>query len=181
MSKYTFENIIINPTTEGIEKYIGKEVYFGNTIVGCLCSANMNVRSNLGILSEIHAGFNHPFRIERPHDDGYIHSDYDFLCFIPKKEDPKSEYAPFETCSQFLSAYTCHRGEGLENVSGYQLAGLGGIWLKSSKNDFYAMVTEVYSNGVVTRPACGMVSWDELYKIYIFPDGTPCGNRILRE
>lgn len=175
MSKYTFENVVINPAAEGIEKYIGKEVYFGNTIVGCLCNANMNVRSNLGILSEIHASFNHPFRIDRPYDDGYLYEDYDFLCFIPKKEEPEPKYTPFKTHSQFLSAYSLHRGEDPESVTGYQLANLGGIWLKSSKNDFYAMVTEVYSDGVVTRPDCGPVSWDELYTIYVFPDGTPCG------
>ena len=175
MSKYVFENIIINPAAEGIEKYIGKEVYFDDTPAGCLYSANIDDRRNLGILAEIHPGFNFPFKIDRPYDDGCIHSDYDFLCFIPKKEDPKPKYAPFETRSQFLSAYTCHRGEGLGNVPGYQLAGLGGIWLKSSKNNFYAMVTEVYNDGIVTRPDCGIVSWDELYTIYVFPDGTPCG------
>lgn len=32
------------------------------------------------------------------------------------------------------------------------------------KHNFYAMVTEVHSNGAVTRPDCGPVSWDELYK-----------------
>ena len=175
MGKYTFENVIINPAAEGIEKYIGKEVYFGNTIVGCLCSANRNVRSNLGILSEIHASSNRPFRIDRPHDDEHAYEDYGFLCFIPKKEDLELKYTPFKTRSQFLSAYNLHRGENPESVTGYQLANLGGIWLKSSKNDFYAMVTEVYNNGVVTRPDCGIVTWSELYTIYVFPDGTPCG------
>ena len=175
MSEYTFENVIINPATEGIEKYIGKEVYFGNTIVGCLCNANMNVRSNLGILSEIHARFNYPFRIDRPYDDGYFYEDYDFLCFIPKKEDPELKYTPFKTCSQFLSAYNLHRGEDPESVTGYQLANLGGIWLKSSKNDFYAMVTEICDNGAVIRQACEVTPWSEIYKDFVFLDNTPCG------
>ena len=56
-----------------------------------------------------------------------------------------------------------------------QLPSLGGVWVKSIKGDFYAIVTEVYNNGVVTRPDCGIVTWSELYTIYVFPDGTPCG------
>ena len=181
MSKYVFENIIINPTAEGIEKYIGKEVYFGDTPAACLYNANVDDCGNLGILTEIHPKFNFPFRIDRPHDDECLRSDYDYLCFIPKKEDPKPEYAPFKNCSQFLSAYSRHKGKDPENIPDHQLASLGGIWVKSAKYGFYAMVTEVYDNGVVTRPDCGIVSWGELYEVYVFPDGTPCGNRILRE
>lgn len=175
MSEYTFENVIINPAAEGIEKYIGKEVYFGNTIVGCLCNANMNVRSNLGILSEIHASFNHPFRIDRPYDDGYFYEDYDFLCFIPKKEDPKPEHTPFETRSQFLDAYMHHRGKDSEDASVCQLADLGGIWLKSLESNFYVMVTEICDNGAVIRQACEVTPWSEIYKDFVFLDNTPCG------
>ena len=181
MNNYTFENIIINPKAEGIEKYIGKEVYFGDTPMECLHNANTDNRASLGILTEIREKFNFPFRIDRTinidHlDNGdYIDEDWNFLCFIPKKEDPKPNHIPFMTPSQFISAYNCHKGEALGKALGCQLASTGGIWIKSVKGDFYETVTEVYDNGVVTRPVCGLVSWSELYKLYVFPDDTPCG------
>ena len=181
MNNYTFENIIINPKAEGIEKYIGKEVYFGDTPMGCLHNANINNRASLGILTEIREKFNFPFRIDRTinidHLDNsdYIDEDWNFLCFIPKKEDPEPGYIPFIARSQFLDAYRCHRGDNPGNTSSCQLTSLGGIWLKSSKDNFYTIVTEIYDNGVVTRPDCGIVSWKELCEIFVFPDGTPCG------
>lgn len=175
MNNYTFEDMIINPKAEGIEKYIGKEVYFGNTPTGCLYNANINNRDSLGILAEIHPSCNFPFGIDRSNDGDYIYEDWNFLCFIPKKEDPKPKYIPFMTPSQFISAYNCHKGEALGKALGCQLASTGGIWIKSVKGGFYEMITEVYENGIVTRTVCGLVSWSELYKFYVFPDNTPCG------
>ena len=175
MSEYTFENVIINPATEGIEQYIGKKVYFGNTIVGCLSSANTDARNYLGILAEVHPGFNFPFRIGRFRNDGCYYDDCDYICFIPKKEDPKPEHTPFETRSQFLDAYMHHRGKDSEDASVCQLADLGGIWLKSLESNFYVMVTEICDNGAAIRQTCEVTPWSEIYKDFVFLDNTPCG------
>ena len=43
MNKYSYKNIIIDPTKEGIESLIGKEVYFRNNPSLCLENANGKV------------------------------------------------------------------------------------------------------------------------------------------
>ena len=99
-------------------------------------------------------------------------------CIIVSRDKPKPEYVPFGNCSQFLDAYRSHRGENLGKALGCQLASLGGVWIKSVKSGFFAMVTEVYDSGVVTRPDCGLFSWSKVYTMYVFPNGTPCGYMI---
>ena len=50
MAEYTYDNILINPSKEGIESLIGKEVYFHNNPCLCLDAANENSTVNLGII-----------------------------------------------------------------------------------------------------------------------------------
>lgn len=165
---YNYKDVIIDPYSEATEAAIGKLCYFSVSPKDVLDTANRNngeVSTLVGVK-----------------DDYFLDEDETrWDCIIVSKDKPKPKYIPFETRSQFLDAYRCHRGEDPENTPGHQLASLGGVWVKSVKCDFYAMVTEVYDNGVVTRPDCGLVSWDELYTTYVFPDDTPCGECMLRE
>ena len=40
MNEYTFENLIMNPETPGLESLIGKKVYSGTAPLDCLKRAN---------------------------------------------------------------------------------------------------------------------------------------------
>ena len=161
--EYGYEDVIINPYLAGAKAAIGKSCFFGDSP-----RDTMNVANTLKDEASTRTGIK----------DGYFvdENGTKWDCIIINRDKPKPEYVPFRTPSQFISAYKCHRGEDLGKALGCQLASLGGIWIKSVKGGFYAMVTEVYDNGVVTRPDCGLVTWSELYTTYVFPDGTPCGN-----
>lgn len=40
MNEYTFENLIMNPETPGLERLIEKKVYYGTAPLSCLKRAN---------------------------------------------------------------------------------------------------------------------------------------------
>ena len=164
--KYSYEDVIINPYLADVKAAIGKSCFFGDSP-----RDTMNVANTLKDEASILTGIK----------DGYFVDENGtrWDCIIINRDKSKSEYVPFRTPSQFLAAYKSHRGDSLGDTPGCQLASLGGVWVKSIKGDFYATVTEVYSNGVVTRPDCGLVTWSELYTIYVFPDGTPCGRELV--
>ena len=48
MVEYTYDNIFIDPSKEGIESLIGKEVYFSDIPNICLENANKNDISYFG-------------------------------------------------------------------------------------------------------------------------------------
>ena len=161
--EYGYEDVIINPYLADVKAAIGKSCFFGDSPRDTMNVANM-LKDEASTLKGI--------------KDGYFvdENGTKWDCIIINRDKLKSEYVPFRNCSQFLNAYRSHRGDSLGDTPGCQLASLGGVWVKSIKCGFYATVTEVYDNGVVTRPDCGLVTWSELYTIYVFPDGTPCGN-----
>lgn len=161
--EYGYEDVIINPYLAGVRASIGKSCFFGDSPRDTMRVANTR-KDEASTLTGI--------------EDGYFVDENGtrWDCIIINRDKPKPEYVPFRTPSQFLATYKSHRGDSLRDIPGCQLPSLGGVWVKSIKDDFYAMVTEVYNNGVVTRPDCGIVTWSELYTIYVFPDGTPCGN-----
>ena len=64
MDKYTRENLIIDPETQGLEDVIGKEVYANDVPLYCLKCANENLQ--VGILREIRRNDFFPFRVEDP-------------------------------------------------------------------------------------------------------------------
>ena len=161
--EYGYEDVIINPYLADVKAAIGKLCFFSVSPKEVIETAN-KYKDEAKILADIK-------------DGNFIDVDGTrWDCIIINRDKPKPKYVPFKTPSQFISAYECHRGENLGKALGCQLASLGGVWIKSVKGGFYAMVTEVYGNGVVTRPDCGLVSWSEVYTMYVFPDGTPCGN-----
>ena len=80
MSKYTFEEIIMNPEVPGLEDIIGKEVYYSDAPLYCLRLANKTHR--VGILREIRESSYHPFRVETPGGDVLS-----FACIIVNKKE----------------------------------------------------------------------------------------------
>ena len=160
--EYGYEDVIFNPYLVDVKTAIGKSCFFGDSPRDTMRVAN-TCKDEVSTLTGI--------------KDGYFvdENGTKWDCIIINRDKPKQEYVPFSTPSQFLAAYKSHRGDGLRDIPGCQLPSLGGVWVKSIKGGFYATVTEVYGNGVVTRPDCGIVTWSELYTIYVFPDGTPCG------
>ena len=184
MNEYTFENLIINPETPGLENLIGKEVYFGDTPMECLHNANIDNRASLGILTEIREKFNFPFRIDRTinfnHlDNGdFVYEDWNFLCFIPKKEDPKPEFVPFKSVVEFLDGYSHVETKNLDNAHRYLYS--QGMWLKGMVSGSYYMVAGICNNGVTLANDPYITSWGELLEDYVFLDNSSCG-RLVEE
>ena len=160
--EYGYDDVIINPYLADARTAIGKLCFFSNSPRDVIIVAN-EYKVEAKILKDIKDGC-------------FIDKNgTKWDCIIVSRDKPEIRYSPFKTPSQFISAYKQHRDEDPKSVECHQLASLGGIWLKSSKHNFCAMVVEVYSDGIVTRPDWGIVTWDELCKIFVFPDGTPCG------
>ena len=179
MAEYTFKNIIIDPTKEGIESLIGKEVYFHNNPSLCLDYANKKTTDHLGVLVKILKNSPIPFTIKQ----GDTVNEYS--CIIPK-EPILLEYEPFESTKEFTERYK-------ETIEGFDFDSFNddhfqdGMWLKrkNTKTDVYCMVAGICNNMVdvcnkkTTIPGevifIERLSLRELYHRYIFLDGSPCG------
>ena len=182
MDKYTYSNLIIDPTKEGIESLIGKEVYFSDVPNICLENANKNDISYFGTLERIRKDGNHPFMVKSILSTTY------WSCIIPKKEEPKPKYVPFESIEEFLTAYfkSVANSECIQKTISST-----GIWLKH--NDAFLLVTEIWNKGVVIGDinmqtteieedeyltVHGVTKWKELFEDYTFLDGSPCGKEV---
>ena len=165
MAEYTYKDIIIDPTSEEAKNYIGKEVYFSDNIRMCLCRANKYINGFTRILQEIKENEYRPFKV----NDNY------YQVIIPKKEEPKSEYVPFESISEFLEAYEDSTYSIACDSVEHKLLSRGGIWLKCKASDASLVVTEMWSNGLTIGSDTAVTRWNELLKYYEFLDGTPCG------
>ena len=181
MDKYTYSNLIIDPTKEGIESLIGKEVYCHDN--PCLCLKNANKKSTdfLGVLMEIHKYNNVPFCVKQKYGV------YKYTCIIEKKEEPKPKYVPFESIKEFITAYF----KSVVNSKCIQKTiSSTGIWLKH--NDAFLLVVEIWDRGVVIGDGKmqtteidedeyitvhGVTKWKELLEDYTFLDGSPCGKK----
>ena len=179
MDNYTYSSIIIDPTKEGIENLIGKEVYFHDNPSFCVVNANRKSNDNLGILVEICEVSINPFLIKK--DDGIVHA---YPCIIPK--EPILKYVPFESSKEFMERYK-------EAIEGFDFGSLDddhsqdNMWLKRKniETDVYCMVAGICNNMVdicnKKTTILGEVIFIkrltlcELYHKYIFPDGSPCG------
>lgn len=99
MAKYTYEDIIIDPSSEEAKNAIGKECYFSKRPFLCLQHANENDESFLGIV-ESSMEKDEPFGIE----DGS-----NWTCIIVKKEEPKPKhkfkYIPYQITTRNLAEY----------------------------------------------------------------------------
>ena len=193
MDEYTFENLIINPETPGLDDLIGKEVYFDDVPIHCIKWANEDYE--VGILADVRKDNPAPFLVKTssgcmlnypcivPKRDKYP-------CIIEKKEEPEPEFVPFASAGEFLDEfdeanYSITNGT-LEN----RVLLCGGIWLKSKKDDSLCMVAGVRDDGLAIcdkkMTISGIVeynvkmSWDEILADFVFLDGTPCGMNSLR-
>ena len=96
MAEYTYNNVIIDPTSEKAKSYIGKEVYYANTPMECLERANRDNTHFLTRLNNINDEFPMPFIIDKA---DFISSESNVVCIIPKKEELKPEYIPFQNAN----------------------------------------------------------------------------------
>lgn len=167
MSEYTYKNVIIDPTSEEAKNCIGKEVYFSDNINLCLYRANNDINGYMGVLNKIAEKDHYPFKV----------NDNSYQIIIPKKEEPKPEYVPFESIDEFLDAYEDSTYISCGSV-GNKLINHGGIWLKQEYADSfdYYNVTEICDKlGLAIGSDTAVTSWNALLKNYKFLDGTPCG------
>ena len=171
MAEYTFENLIMNPETPGLESLIGKKVYSGTAPLDCLKRANKDYE--VGILREIRKDCLCPFLVEVP--NGMI---FNYVCIIPKKEEQKSKYVPFQDGREFFNSYLSVESR-LEKED-YFLSNHG-IWLMDCENGDYFLVTEIWGDGVVLGSNQTTTHWDDLLEEFIFLDGSPCGKEVKDE
>ena len=167
MDGYTFENLIINPETPGLESIIGKEVYFSDVPIYCIDRANKNY--NAGILREVRENYAVPFFIET--SSGCM---LNYACIIPKKEESKPKYVPFENQKEFVRAYQKFKESIKYDTFENNLADYG-IWVKNKNGISCAMVLEIWDEGVALGGETQSIYWRDLFEYYTFPDGSPCG------
>ena len=166
MNEYTYDDLIVNPNKEGIESLIGKEVYFSDVPNICLENANKNDISYFGTLERIRKDGNNPFMVKSILSTTY------WSCIIPKKEEPKPKYVPFNNRPEFLNR---HFGVNIfDDEKMLKSISMSAMWVKH-KNGLMRVVTEVCNKGVVLGCDPLMTEWEELLKCYTFLDGSPCG------
>lgn len=176
MAEYTYDNILINPTKEGIESLIGKEVYCHENPYLCLKNANKKSTDFLGVLVKIHKDSNNPFCVRQ--NDGV----YKYPCIIEKKEEPKPECVPFESMEEFVRRYR-EVMEGAEPDSFEDNLFQCGMWLRDADADtdkpMYRLVYEIRDKGV-RIPDYGFLDWENLLHStgLTFLDGSPCGKEV---
>lgn len=166
MSEYTYEELIINPTSEKARNYVGKEVYFSDNINLCLYRANNEINNFMGVLQGITERDCYPFRV----NDSY------YQVIIPKKveQKPKDEFVPFDTIEEFVKASLIHNKD-------HFLAGTG-IWIKEPYDDDDTPVCTTIVNSLCVSDNTIFVDgiWLNLKEVlnsYTFLDGVPCGKR----
>ena len=170
MAEYTFENLIMNPETPGLESLIGKKVYSGTAPLDCLKRANKDYE--VGIFREIRKDCLCPFLVEVP--NGMI---FNYVCIIPKKEEQKSKYVPFQDGREFFNSYLSVESR-LEKEDHF--LSNHGIWLKRRESDDLFMVVDIWDDGVVIGSNQFTTSWNDLSNDYTFLDSSPCG-RLMEE
>lgn len=84
MAEYTYEDVIIDPTSEKARTAIGKKCYMHDSPTSLLMVANNNELDNLLTLESIDTESEFPF-VDKEDDFGWS-------CIIVKKEDPYSEH-----------------------------------------------------------------------------------------
>ena len=174
MDEYTFSDLIMNPKTPNLESLIGKEVYCNDVPLACLDHANEH--HGAGILREVRLeSTDYPFRVELPQGEVL-----GFICIIPKKEEPKFQYVPFESMKELVDRYSQVTRE--VDYDSFEDGILQwGMWLKNvDDNDkpVYILVCEIKDEGVKLDER-GWFNWEELLsKGFLFPNDTPCGKLV---
>lgn len=166
MDNYTFDEIIFDPTSEGVMDYVRHEVYYADSPSLCLKYANDNDRDHLGILTDVIAGNDYPFYFGEYRESAYG-------CIIPKKEELK-EYVPFTSKEEFLNAY---RNIDINNISSdlHKYMHTKGLWLSKGYFGNYQSVVELGNEGIILSNDTSIFPWNTLLNTFTFLDGSPCG------
>ena len=173
MDEYTFENLIINPEIPGLEGLIGKEVYFNDIPIYCIRQANDDYKA--GILIGIHKDYSTPFSVETPSGCAL-----NYACIIPKKEEPKPKYVPFESIEEFVERYTEVKEVAEFGTFEDNLLQCG-MWIKSKDDDNLSQVTVIREYGICIDTMSTFVLWKNLLDDFEFIDGSPCGKESKDE
>ena len=191
MNEYTWNEIIINPTSKEVNNYIGKEVYASLSPIQCLRIANGNYeKKDRFFLDSINPDNNFPFYIKLVEDSNPNIAYKSFPCIILKDEELESKYVPFKDYGGFIKYYVSSTSD---NPLDSKILTLGGIWLKQKDTNDYSMIIEIRDDGVVLgdrklKTALYAVSgyhtsndtttWEELLNEYTFLNGSPCGKEV---
>ena len=172
MTEYTYEEVIINPTSEEAKNCLGKEVYYADNPLDCIKKANNNLGSK--ILRIIDKGEPFPFLINSPNNPSGFAG---FSCIILNKTDTKSKYVPFESEDEFVYAYENSFKTANPDSTEYRLYKNGGIWIRyiGENPSSYKHVTEIGHNGLIIGCDMKILSWADIREKYTFLDGAPCG------
>ena len=163
MDEYTFKDLIIDPETSGLENLIGKEVYFDDVPIHCIKWANEDYE--VGILKDVRKGNPAPFFVKT--SSGCV---LNYPCIIPKKEEPKPKYVPFESKEEFIDAFHYHDNDKYSETDDILLN--YGMWLKSIEYD-YGLVARITDDAI--KVGNSSLNWKYLLDHYTFLDGSPCG------
>ena len=162
MAEYTYEDIIIDPTSEEAKNAIGKKCYMYDSPTMLLKMANSD--DGARTLESIDES-------DYPFNDKEFGSEW--TCIIVKKEEPK-KYVPFETLDEFIESY-----KKVEEQINYSKAedyiASCGMWLRFNNDDVICAVTEIWADGVFLGHDHMKIKWEELLNFYTFIDDSPCG------
>lgn len=158
-AKYTWGDIIIDPTSDRAKEAVGKQVYYSQFPNGCLLKANNDDRFNQEILISIDP---------KNSLGSFIVNGNPYACIIVKKEEPK-KYVPFESLAEFISAYYKAHKEAMPDTE--SMLSSFGMWLKGGEH--YELVTYIHNNGIIIDDIS--INWKTLFDFYKFLDGSPCG------
>ena len=172
MDEYTFENLITNPETPGLDDLIGKEVYFDDVPIYCVKWANEDY--DVGILKDVRKDNPAPFFVKT--SSGCV---LNYPCIIPKKEESKPKYVPFESKEEFIEAFHYHDNDKYSETDDILLN--YGMWLKSMCLGNFYQVTIIKKSGIFTDDNSSIITWEQLLEKYTFLDGTICGKEVKDE
>lgn len=152
MSEYTYADVIIDPEDPRVE--IGKEYYFGDNPLDVINKANKN-KTSLILDSIYNEGNYRPFFFGR--------SPLDFFSCVIRKKEPEKKYVPFDLTKE------------------EDRAKLRGAWVRVK--DIPAIEYQIYGlNAKYILLGSNMnIETQDLFIIYEFVDGSPCGRLVEEE
>ena len=171
MAEYTWDDIIIDPTSKRAKEAVGKDCFVSNIPTSCLEHANENDCDFLTKLNSINLNLETPFNVNF---DGEKHN---VNCIIVKKEEQKPKYIPFESIEEFVERYTEVKKDAEFGTFEDNLLRLG-VWIKSKDNDDLSQVTVIKEYGICIDTMSTIVLWENLLDDFEFIDGTPCGKEV---
>ena len=173
MAEYTWDDIIIDPTSDRAKEAVGKECYVSQIPLCCLQHANENDCVFLTKLNSINLNWENPFNAT------FNGEEYYFNCIIVKKVEPKPKYVPFESIEEFVERYTEVK-EGVEFGTFEDNLLQCGMWIKLKDDDDLSQITVIREYGICIDTMSTFVSWKNLLDDFEFIDGSPCG-RFVKE